>query len=145
MEDIILDIGVVKRGKYTLPNTLAFAVNVVAFVVTQLEISFVEDLVFFDMLEHSQCTGALIKIIIICKQIAKIIFELFSRFVGKVEYINRVCIEGAAVKPGAFDKIRNGDILQLTALQQLYKGPLNFVLGVFSALIVFYVHKKIPH
>ena len=71
--------------------------NKVFIIITQFEIGFIEDLILLDMRKHLKCATTLVEIIVICKQIAELIFEFFSRFIGKIEYINVVCIERAAI------------------------------------------------
>ena len=79
--------------------------NKMFIIITQLEISFIENLIFFNMGKHLQRAAAFIKIIVIGKQVAEIIFEFFSCFIGKIEYVNVVCIERAAVQFCYFNKI----------------------------------------
>ena len=106
-------------------------------VVAQLKIGFVKYLIFLNVSKHFKRTGALVKIIVVGKQVGEIVFKAFPRFVGQIKNIQIVCIKGAAVQPCAFDDIRNRDLLDLARLKQLDKGFFQLFLRVSAALVVF--------
>ena len=71
--------------------------NEMLVVIAQLKVGLIEKLIFLDMAEHFQCAAALIKVIIIGKEIAEILFQLLPCLVGKVEDVQIIGVEGTAV------------------------------------------------
>ena len=94
----------------------------------KLKISFIKKLIFFDVRKHPERTASLIKIIVVCKKVCKVGFQSFSCFIGKVKYINIICVECASVQLCNFNNIRNRYVLEFTGLQKLYKSLFYFLL-----------------
>jgi hypothetical protein len=110
-------------------------------IITKLKIGVIKYLILFNMLKHFQSTCALIKIIIVGKEIAEIVFKFFSRFVRKVKYIDIVGIKSASIQSRYFNNIRNSYVLNLPSLKKLNKGFFYFFLRLSATLVIFHIHK----
>ena len=118
--------------------------NEMLIIIAELEVGLIEKLVFLDVAERFQCAAAFVEIIVVRKKIAEIPFQLLTGLISKIEYIQIIGVEGAAVKLRLLDQIGYRNILDLPCLQQFDEGFFDFLLGVFSAFVILRVHINSP-
>ena len=114
--------------------------DLMGFIIAELEVGGIENLIFLDMREHFQRAGAIVGVVITGKERRKFAFQLCAQLIGKIVNIEKICIKRAAVDSTFFANVRNSHIFQILCLQKLHKGFFDFFNGLSPPFVVHSVH-----